>query len=84
MFGYFAFESCGDSFGVILAFYEANDFSDVVVTSNSVRRELNTKAMTLQPTNVYEDVGRDLNIVTMVFITQLILISFVVSVFIGG
>jgi hypothetical protein len=84
MFGYFAFESCGDSFGVILAFYEAHDFSDVVVTSNSVRRELNRKAMTLQPTNVYEDVGRDLNIVTMVFITQLILISFVVSVFIGG
>jgi hypothetical protein len=82
MFAYFAFESCGDSFGVILAFYEANDFSDVVVTSNSVRKELNAKTMTLQPTNVYEDVGRDLNIVTMVFITQLILISFVVSVFI--
>jgi hypothetical protein len=80
MLGYFALESCADSFRVVLAFHEAHDFSDCIVTSKSLRRELNNKTMTLQPTNVYEDVGRDTTIVTMVFITQFILIAFVVSV----
>ena len=80
MLAYFALESCGDSFGVVLAFYEAHDLSDVIVTCKNVRRELNNKAMTLQPNNVYEDVGCDLNVVSMVFVTQSILIAFIVSV----
>jgi hypothetical protein len=80
LLGYFALESCGDSFGVLLALYEAHDLSDVIVTSKNVRRELNSKTMTLQPNNVYEDVGCDLNVVSMVFVTQSILIVFIVSV----
>jgi hypothetical protein len=38
--------------------------------------------MVLQPTNVYEDIGRDATVVAMVFITQCLLIAFVVSVYI--
>jgi hypothetical protein len=52
-------ESCANSLGVILAFKAAHDFSDCVVTSKSLRRQINNKTMTLHPINVYKDVGRD-------------------------
>jgi hypothetical protein len=81
MLGFFALESCADSLRVILAFREAETTSDCIVTSKSLRTHLNNKTMTLQPTNVYEDIGRDAVIVIMVFITQCLLIAFVVSVY---
>lgn len=80
MLGFFALESTADSLRVLLAFNEAHDFSDCVVTSNSLRRQMKKTTMTLQPTNVYEDVGRDMTIVVMVFITQFLLITFVVRI----
>jgi hypothetical protein len=79
MLGYFALESCADSLRVILAFRDAHDASDCIVTSKSLRSQLNNTTMILQPTNVYEDIGRDTTIVAMVFITQCLLIAFVVS-----
>jgi hypothetical protein len=79
MLGYFALESCADSLRVVLAFREAHDASDCVVTSKSLRTQLDDKTRILQPTNVYEDIGRDTTIVAMVFITQCLLIAFVVS-----
>jgi hypothetical protein len=82
MLGNFGLESCADSLRVILAFREAHDASDCIVTSRSLRTQLNSKTMTLQPTNVYEDIGRDKLIVAMmVFITQCLLIAFVVSAY---
>jgi hypothetical protein len=80
MLGYFALESCFDSLRVILAFRDATDTNDCIVTSRSLRTQLNNKTMVMQPTNVYEDIGRDTTIVAMVFITQCLLIAFVVSV----
>jgi hypothetical protein len=82
MLGYFALESCADSLRVILAFRESTDSNDCVVTSRSLRTQLKNKTMVLQPTNVYEDIGRDATVVAMVFITQCLLIAFVVSVYI--
>jgi hypothetical protein len=81
MLGFFALESCADSLRVILAFRDSHDASDCVVTSRSLRSQLKNKTMILQPTNVYEDIGRDTTVVTMVFITQCLLIGFVVSGF---
>jgi hypothetical protein len=81
MLVFFALESCADSLRVILAFREAHDASDCIVTSRSLRSQLNNKTMTLQPTNVYEDIGRDATIIVMVFITQSLLIAFVVSLY---
>jgi hypothetical protein len=78
MLGYFALESCFDSARVILAFREAKGFDDLVVTSSSIRQKMRTRSTTLQPTNVYEDLSREKTIVIMVFITQCLLIAFVV------
>jgi hypothetical protein len=77
--GVFAFESCFDSLRVLLSFWEAKHIDDAVVTSRAVRTELRKHPLTvLQPSNVYEDLTRGTVIVGMVFLTQCILVSFVV------
>lgn len=68
-----------DILRVLLAFREVDSLSDytAVVTSKKIQRK--TRNITeLKPTNVYEDLTRARSIVVMVFITQCILISFVV------
>jgi hypothetical protein len=53
-----------------------------VVTSDILESQMRGIKAELNPSNVYEDLGRGKTIVLMVFITQVILISFVVS-FVG-
>lgn len=67
-----------DSARIILAMASANSLADVVPTSNIVHAALRTPKAVLNPSNVYEDLGRGSTIVTMVFITQVLLIAFVV------
>ena len=81
MLGIFAITSVGDSVRVILAFLDATSLSDAVVSSDimesSMRKAVETE---LKPANVYEDLGRGRTIIIMVFVTQVILISFVVRI----
>jgi hypothetical protein len=81
MLGTFAVTSLGDSVRVILAFRNATSIADAYVSSGLMESTLRTAATTeLKPTNVYEDLGRGRIIVIMVFITQVILITFVVRI----
>mmetsp|Transcript_3461 Transcript_3461/g.8227 ORF Transcript_3461/g.8227 Transcript_3461/m.8227 type:complete len:503 (-) Transcript_3461:256-1764(-) len=78
----YAVASFGDSARILLAVKSANSLKDVVQTSSIVHSSLRKKQEQLQstrlnPSNVYEDLGRGKTIVIMVFITQCILISFV-------
>lgn len=80
MLGFFALESTCDSLRIWLSFREADSIDEVIVTSKAVRTELRKHPLTvLEPNNVYEDLTRGTVIVLMVFITQTILVSFVVS-----
>jgi hypothetical protein len=79
MLGTFGVTSLGDSVRVILAFRNATSMQDAYVSSDMVESSLRAaKETELKPTNVYEDLGRGRIIVIMVFITQAILITFVV------
>jgi len=86
MLGYFTLESTLDSLRVLLAFQEANSLSDVVLTSSALssmvrgnkEKSQHREMVQLKPNNVYEDLSRDRLIVIMVFITQVVLIAFVV------
>lgn len=85
MLAFFALESSCDSLRILLSFREANSLDDVVVTSKEMRTELRRHPLTiLQPNNVYEDLTRKSLIVGMVFVTQAILISFVVTDIFGS
>ena len=75
----YAVVSLGDCLRIILAFASANSLKDVVQTSSIVHSKLRSVQATLSPSNVYEDLGRGKTIVVMVFITQVLLIAFVVS-----
>jgi hypothetical protein len=82
MLGFFGLESSLDSLRVLIAFHEATSLRDVVVASESLKASCkDLKHITqLKPNNVYEDLSRDKMIIFMVFITQGVLIAFVVSV----
>jgi len=77
----YAIASFGDSARILLAVKSADSLQDVVQTSSIVHSSLRKKqeqpSTRLNPSNVYEDLGRGKTIVIMVFITQCILISFV-------
>lgn len=73
--------SLGETIRILLAVASANSMSDVVVTSDLLTAKLRGVSTQLKPMNVYEDLGRGWTIVVMVFLTQVILIIFVVSVF---
>ena len=80
----YAVASFGDSARILLAVKSATSLQDVVQTSSIVHSSLRKKQQQqqattkLNPSNVYEDLGRGKTIVIMVFVTQCILISFVV------
>ena len=82
MLGYFAFESCFDSLRILLAFFEVNSLSELILTGKGLKTKLRKATAQLKPTNVYEDVSRPNSIVLMVFITQVVLIAFVVRYFV--
>jgi len=79
MLGCFAVASCFDLMRVIIAFREADSLTDYMATSFVIKRKTRNRTQ-LKPTNVYEDLTRERAIVFMVFITQALLISFVVSI----
>lgn len=70
--------SLGDTLRILLAVASTDSLADVVQTSPIIDSKLREVKTQLKPSNVYEDLGRGTTIVTMVFITQFILISFVV------
>lgn len=70
----------GETIRVLLAFQSAKSLGDVVVTSALMASKVRGVSTDLRPSNVYEDLGRGRTIVFMVFITQVILIAFVVSI----
>ena len=77
----FTLESCCDSLRVLLCYRDVVDIRDLVVTSKFLRAELRHYPVTttLVPSNVYEDLTRGGFVVAMVFLTQVLLIGFVVS-----
>jgi len=80
MLAWFTFESALDALRILLAVKQATSLKNLVVASKSLRQDMKRRSTTeLSPTNVYEDISRDKYIVFMVFITQTVLISFVVS-----
>lgn len=77
MLAFYMITSLGETVRVLLALSHANSLADIVVTSGFLASKLRTVATELRPSNVYEDLGRGKTIVLMVFVTQIILISFV-------
>jgi hypothetical protein len=77
---FFTFESSLDTFRTLLCVYQYKDPNELVLTSADLKKDINTDAniTQLQPTNVYEDLSRVKYVVFMVFVTQFLLISFVV------
>lgn len=71
--------SLGETVRILLALSSSASLADVVMTSDILASQLRGVSTELKPSNVYEDMGRGKTIVVMVFITQVILISFVVS-----
>lgn len=87
MLGYYAIISMSDSIRVFLALLEADYLQDLVVVSKRDKAFLldslkmitsERSALSLQSGNVYENISRNFFVVIMVFVTQVILISFVV------
>ena len=86
---YYAFVSFGESFRVLLAYWSYASLREVFIMTENEHglkekkdedeREKDKKfeTMEVQPTNIYEDMGRERTIVLMIFLTQVILVSFV-------
>jgi hypothetical protein len=86
MLVWFTLESVAEASRVVLAFMEVDELQDFVAVSRIRFRELkknHTNAknhkITLEPSNVYEDLSRNPDIVVMIFILQSIMIAFVVT-----
>jgi len=77
---FFTVESSLDSLRTLLCVYEYDNHEELQLTSERMQLDLNLDATVtkLNPTNVYEDLSRDGYVVVMVFITQFLLITFVV------
>ena len=79
MLGWFAVESSADSVRVLIAVSEAQSLKELIVFSSATRSQLRNPTTTLEPHNVYEDMGHSRVVLWLVFLTQAILIAFVVS-----
>ena len=82
LIGFFSILSMGDSIRVCMAFWSCDSLADAAVTSRTIKAKLRqTKQAStyLRPTSIYEDIGRGNTVVFMVFVTQFMLISIVVS-----
>jgi hypothetical protein len=78
MLGWFALESTSDSIRVLTAVSEVSSVKELVAASSNIRSKLRNVTTQLKPSNVYEDLSRTKIVVTMVFVTQCLLIAFVV------
>ena len=78
MIACFTFESCFDTIRILIAFREVNSLDEFMPVSKKIGHKARNKTQ-LQPTNVYEDLTRGKAIVLMVFVTQCLLIAFVVA-----
>ena len=80
---FFTIESSLDTFRTLLCVYQYSNPKELVITSADLKKDINTDSPVtqLQPTNVYEDLTRVSYVVVMVFVTQFLLISFVVGGF---
>jgi len=71
--------SVGETVGILIAYHNTPSVAALVPTSDIMASRLRHAKPELNPSSVYEDLGRGTAIVVMVFVTQVILISFVVS-----
>jgi hypothetical protein len=86
MMVYYLIVSCGDSIRVLITRHECPTLNDLDVVAHIDRALLvdvqhhkdGTTSIDLASTNVYEDLSRDFFMVTMVFVTQCILIAFII------
>lgn len=77
----FALESSLDTLRVILAYFESDSLNKYVPTSDSFVKSQTSSGeccTVVKPTNVYEDLTRSYLVVGMVFVTQVLLMSFTV------
>ena len=86
--------SFAQTFKVLLAYWETDNMKDFIPSSGTMASNLKFVALLAQfnpksdvknssgihPQTVYEDLGRDIKIVLMVFLTQALMIAFVVRV----
>jgi hypothetical protein len=86
--------SFAQTFKVLLAYWETDNMKDFIPSSGTMANNLKLVALLAQfnpksdvknsyiihPQTVYEDLGRDIKIVLMVFLTQALMIAFVVRV----
>lgn len=86
MICYYAVISFGDSLRVLLSLREVGSLEDLVVVSKRDQAKLaaslkakkdGSSTIDLPTNNVYEDISQNFIVVLMVFITQVVLISFV-------
>jgi hypothetical protein len=75
----FGLESLLDSMRVVIAYHESQSLKDYIPTSDHFVKVKNRSSIELQPTNVYEDLTRPPMIALMVFVTQVLLLSFVLT-----
>jgi len=75
--GYSALITAVEGHRTLLAYVGAKDLSDVLVSSIIMKNE-NLLSVKLNPINVYEDLARSFVIVSMVWVTQVILVSLII------
>lgn len=77
MLGAYSLESFFDTLRIVIAFREADSLAAYTALNSHIRRKTRN-ATQLKPQNVYEDLTRERTVVFMVFLTQCLLIGFVV------
>jgi hypothetical protein len=79
LFVYF-FTAFAQTFGVLLGYWSYDKVTDLIPTSSSMAHAIKNGAAhggKIKPSSVYEDLGRNIKIVVMVFLTQLLMITLV-------
>ncbi|CAJ1926378.1 unnamed protein product [Cylindrotheca closterium] len=89
MMAYYAIVSFGESLRVLMAYWSYKSLSEVFLFTemdaglkekqkeDKDEKDRKFETMEVQPNNIYEDMGREKTIVIMIFLTQIILVSFV-------
>ena len=82
---FFFFASLIDIARVLLAYSNYDSLKDVAIYSSRLKavekeQEETDTIVEIQPTNIYEDFGRESTIVFMIFFTQVLFVSIVVSI----
>jgi len=90
----YSLTSFAQTFKILLAYWETDNMKDFIPSSGTMASNLKLVALlakfnpksdvknssAIHPQTVYEDLGRNLKIVLMVFLTQALMITFVVRV----